>query len=41
MIMIARDIAGVAVEDVIRLMGETIPDAFALAIFVPCAFYLV
>jgi hypothetical protein len=41
MIMIARLVARLAVEEVVRSMGEAIPDALALAIRVPCPFDLI
>jgi hypothetical protein len=39
--MIAGRVTCVAVLDFSRRMAEAIPDAFALAVFVPCAFDLI
>ena len=40
-IEIAGRISGIVVEYIPRNVGESVPDAFALAVFVPCAFDLI
>jgi len=40
-VVVAGDVAGIGVGDLAGCVGEAVPDGFAFAIFIPCAFDLV